>query len=220
MQKLLNEWRKLLAEGSEFIDDLAWPKEWVDEQREIAAACKTMECSPQDIKRMLKGRPIVVPELEWLAADEQKLKDKVDEWAHSWGPAGGDPSTGAAVAMPGHWLVVLKTLNKIPRKVLQKLSNIAAGGAGPDYTNLKEKIDITLRFPDLKDAEKEARNRETLRGGGTVSGKGKTQVRMEKVPVKEIKTIIKEEAQKELKNLKKKNLTFKKLYILIIIKDE
>ena len=80
MKKIIENFKHFLKEETEFIDDLAWPKKWVDEQREIAVGCKQMECSSQDIKRMLKGRPIVVPELEWLAADEQKLKDNNNDY--------------------------------------------------------------------------------------------------------------------------------------------
>ena len=178
MQKILNEWRKHLAEEAEFVDDLAWPKEWVDEQREIAAACKTMECSPQDIKRMLKGKPIVDLELEWLVADEQQLEDRANK---------------LAATNPNY---VLKTLDKIPKSVLLKLRNVVGTKDGQGYINLKNKIDFALMTPEQRQAYLDAQK---LKKGGSVTRYGKTSVTAE--PVKEIKTIIKEEVRKEFKRI-------------------
>jgi|10_taG_2_1085330.scaffolds.fasta_scaffold53974_2 hypothetical protein len=178
MQKIIENFKEFLKEETEFIDDLAWPKEWVDEQREIAAACKTMECSPQDIKRMLKGKPIVVPELEWFATDKQQLEDKVDKLAAM------NPS------------YMLKTLDKVPKSVLLKLRNITDTKDGQGYINLQGKIDFALMTPAQRQAYLDAQR---LKKGGTVTRYGKTRVTA--TPIKEIKTIIIEEVKKELKKI-------------------
>ena len=142
MKKIIENFKQFLKEEAEFVDDLAWPKEWVDEQRELAVGCKQMPeaCTPKDMKRHLKGRPILVPVLKWYAADEQALKSKVDEWAQKWQAAGAAGAVAKPFSDRPHYM--LNTLIKIPQKVLLKLRNIAGANQDQDYINLRKEPNI------------------------------------------------------------------------------